>query len=129
MTKRFLLIMFLVVIYASITVSRKGRHDEGNNNQDVSEAQAVQNGQSEKKFKSKTEETKWKMNVARKKLLIAKDYLKLAMKATKKHKTVKNTPQNQNEIRDIIRKAEKQILHSGEKMGLSYMHYKRSYED
>ena len=35
---------------------------------------------------------------------------------------------NQREIEKIIKKAEKSLVHTGEKMGLDYMHFKREAE-
>ncbi|XP_031571071.1 uncharacterized protein LOC116305324 [Actinia tenebrosa] len=80
---------------------------------------------SEPKFSSPAEKLKWRLNNARKKLSLAKEYLKLAEKFSKKEKDTQSSAQ-QESVRSIISRAEKQVLHSGEKMGLSYIHYKRS---
>jgi hypothetical protein len=78
-------------------------------------------------FYSPTEELKWKLNNARKKLITAKQYLKLAEKVSKKKKTTtQSTAAQRSSVKDIIRRAEIQVLRTGEKMGLSYMHYRRS---
>lgn len=91
------------------------------------EPKATGLNKSEPTFSSPAEKLKWRLNLARKKLSSAKKYLKLAEDISKKEKDMQSSAQ-QESVRSIISRAEKQVLHSGEKMGLSYMHYKRSIE-
>ncbi|XP_048577668.1 uncharacterized protein LOC116618504 isoform X2 [Nematostella vectensis] len=76
-------------------------------------------------FKTVTEEVKWKLNKARRKLRIAKGYVLLAQKAAKEKK--KGTSE-EAEVKDIIHKAEVEVVHAGEGMGLDYVHFKRDVE-
>ncbi len=73
------------------------------------------------KFKSKVAEIKWKLNKARKKLKIAKQYVALADKVSLLRKKGRSGSKN---VKDIIRKAEVALVHAGEHMGLDYVHFK-----
>jgi hypothetical protein len=78
------------------------------------------------KFKTVSEELKWKFNKARESLRQAKQYVALAeLTAAKKHRGTKN----EKEVKNIITKTEVALVHAGDKMGLDYVHYKRSIED
>ncbi|KAK3729202.1 hypothetical protein QZH41_002776 [Actinostola sp. cb2023] len=78
------------------------------------------------KFNSVSEELKWKFNRARNSLKEAKQYVALAeLIAAKKHRGTKNA----QEVKNIITKTEVALVHAGEKMGLDYVHYKRSIEE
>ena len=77
-------------------------------------------------FKDRQSEIRWKLNKVRKQLNSAKTYSNLArrMKQSLKMKMDKN----QGDIEKIIKKAEKSLVHTGEQMGLDYMHFKREAE-
>lgn len=72
------------------------------------------------KFKTKVAEIKWKLNKARKKLKIAKQYVTLADKVSLMRKKGKGASKD---VKDIIRKAEIALVHAGEHMGLDYVHF------
>lgn len=56
----------------------------------------------------------------------AKQYVAIAeLTAAKKHRGTKN----EKEVKDIITKTEVALVHAGDKMGLDYVHYKRSIDD
>ena len=74
------------------------------------------------KFNSKVEEIKWKLNKARKKLKIAKQYVALADKVATLRKKGKG---GNKMVTDVIRKAEIALVHAGEHMGLDYVHFKK----
>jgi len=74
------------------------------------------------KFKTKVEEIKWKLNKARKKLKIAKQYVALADKVANLRKRART---GSNNVKDVIRKAEVTLVHAGEHMGLDYVHFKK----
>ena len=74
------------------------------------------------KFKTKVAEIKWKLNKARKKLKIAKQYVALADKVSLMRKKGKGASKD---VKDIIRKAEVALVHAGEHMGLDYVHFKK----
>ena len=75
------------------------------------------------KFKSMAEQLKWKLNKARKRLRVAKQYVALADKIA----SAKNKHDGRsNSVKDIIKKAEVALVHAGENMGLDYVHFKRS---
>lgn len=67
-------------------------------------------------------EIKWKLNKARKKLKIAKQYVALADKVSLLRKKGKSASKD---VKDIIRKAEVALVHAGEHMGLDYVHFKK----
>ena len=73
-------------------------------------------------FKTKVAEIKWKLNKARKKLKVAKQYVALADKVSAIKKKGKGGSQM---VKDVIRKAEIALVHAGEHMGLDYVHFKR----
>ena len=75
------------------------------------------------KFATVTDELKWKLNKARKKLNVAKQYVKLAAKIEKKRKTGGS---DHVSVKDIISKTEKVLVSAGDKLGLDYMHFRRS---
>lgn len=78
------------------------------------------------KFQTITEEIRWKFNKARESLKEAKQVVALAeLIAAEKHQ--KNT--KVEEIKNIISKTEVALVHAGEKIGLDYVHYKRSIPD
>lgn len=78
------------------------------------------------KFKTISDELKWKFNKARDSLKKAKQYVAIAeLTAAKKHRGTKN----EKEVKDIITKTEVALVHAGDKMGLDYVHYKRSIDD
>lgn len=74
------------------------------------------------KFKTNVAEIKWKLNKARKKLKIAKQYVALADKVNLLRKKGRSGSKN---VKDIIRKAEVALVHAGEHMGLDYVHFKK----
>lgn len=74
------------------------------------------------KFKTKVEEIKWKLNKARKKLKIAKQYVALADKVATMRKKGNG---GSTMVKDVIRKAEVALVHAGEHMGLDYVHFKK----
>ena len=74
------------------------------------------------KFKTKVAEIKWKLNKARKKLKLAKQYVALADKVSTIRKKGKG---GSKLIKDVIRKAEVALVHAGEHMGLDYVHFKK----
>ena len=73
-------------------------------------------------FKTKVAEIKWKLNKARKKLKVAKQYVALADKVSAMKKKGNDASQT---VKDVIRKAEIALVHAGEHMGLDYVHFKR----
>lgn len=97
-------------------------------NKDIAQAAiaAVPNLPAMPKFKTISEELKWKFNKARDSLKKAKQYVALAeLTAAKKHRGTKN----EKEVKNIITKTEVALVHAGDKMGLDYVHYKRSVDD
>ena len=74
------------------------------------------------KFKTKVAEIKWKLNKARKKLKIAKQYVALADKVATLRKKGRS---GSKVVKDVIHKAEVALVHAGEHMGLDYVHFKK----
>lgn len=77
-------------------------------------------------FKDRQSEIRWKLNKVRKQLNSAKSYSNLARRM--KESLKKGVDKNQKEIEKIIEKAERSLVHTGEQMGLDYMHFKREAE-
>ena len=77
-------------------------------------------------FKDRQSEIRWKLNKVRKQLNAAKTYASIARRM--KLSLKKGVDKNQKEIEKIIKKAEKSLVHTGEKMGFNYMHFKREAE-
>ncbi|XP_028412480.1 uncharacterized protein LOC114535314 [Dendronephthya gigantea] len=77
-------------------------------------------------FRDRQSEIRWKLNKVRKQLNSAKTYSRLARRMKESLKL--GMDKNQGEIEKIIRKAEKSLVHTGEQMGLDYMHFKREAE-
>ena len=78
------------------------------------------------KFPTKIEELKWKLNEARKKLNLAKQYVNAAAQYAKSHTGDKSEHAS---VRHLISKTEKVLVHAGDKLGLDYMHFKRSVDE
>ena len=74
------------------------------------------------KFKNKVEEITWKMNKARKKLKMAKQYVALADKIALLRKKGRG---DSKAVKGIIQKAEVALVHAGEHMGLDYVHFRK----
>ena len=77
-------------------------------------------------FKDRQSEIRWKLNKVRKQLNSAKSYSALARRMKESLKL--GVDKNQGDIEKIIRKAEKSLVRTGEKIGLDYMHFKRHAE-
>ncbi|XP_001631884.2 uncharacterized protein LOC5511498 [Nematostella vectensis] len=119
-----LFVLFGVIVFAKFALIKP--QQQGSSLTQIETAEANKRADKTTKFKSLPNELRSKLNKARNDLKAAKQYVALAEKAAALNHRGTTA---EKAVKDIIAKTEIVLVHAGEKMGLDYVHYKRSVGD